>query len=149
MDGKARDYSVLVVEDDPNHAALIKVAFVQHEGGARLNVVRSAEEAIAFLESPWPDKQFGSTGMPDVIVLDWQMPGMGGEGFLEWYYPQSRVADVPVVVYTTRCDQELSRQCFGLGATGFLAKPADFAELIPAVRRALDQAMTVANQKLG
>jgi CheY-like chemotaxis protein len=139
-------YRVLVVDDDPASTALIKIAFVQHEEGARLNTARSAEEAIAYLEAPWPDVEGGSNGLPDVILLDLQMPGMSGAGFLEWYYPQSRVRHVPVVVYSTSGSLALARSCYDLGAAAFLKKPEDFGEFVPAVRRALTHDLDVKRQ---
>jgi len=129
-------YRLLVVEDDPVDAALIKVAFVQHDGHARMNIARSAEEAIAYLEQPWQD-DMGSVGLPDVILLDLQMPGMGGQGFLEWYHPQSRIAHVPVVVYTSTSTPDSSQDCFAMGAAGYLEKSTDLKDLVGAVRRAI------------
>ena len=134
----ARPYSVLIVEDDTNHVMLIRLAFARADASARISATQSAEEAIAYLRGSWPDTDFGRSEVPDVIVLDINMPGMGGLGFLEWYNGESKIADIPVVVFTSSADPDLVRRCFALGAMEFMAKPLDFGELVPVVQRVLD-----------
>ena len=134
-----KPYRVLVVEDDPDHLALIQIAFARLDTNARIHATRSAEEAIAFLEGPWPDADYGRSHLPDLIVLDINMPGIGGLGFLEWYSERPLSTEIPVVVFSSAGDPDLVRQCFALGAREFKQKPADFSELVPIVQRVLDR----------
>lgn len=131
-----RPYRILIVEDNPDHAILIEIVFA-HDLNAHVDVTRSAEEAVTYLEGRWLDDDERRRQLPDVIVLDINMPGIGGLGFLEWYSRQQDVADIPVVVFTSAGDPELAQQCFALGAKEFQEKPSDFSELAPVVHRAL------------
>ena len=132
-------YVILVVEDDPDHAALIEAVFSKRDRNAYVRVTRTAEEAVAFLAGPWPDTDWGRGEPPDIIVLDVLMPGMGGLGFLDWYSTQDKLAEVPVVVFTSSDDPDLARRCFALGAREFKTKPTDFTELVDVVHRVLDR----------
>ena len=131
-------HRVLIVEDDADHVTLLQIAFAQLDPHAHVSVTRSAEEAIAHLKGHWPDDEHGHSELPDVIVLDINMPGMGGLGFLKWYSKRhDPIAHIPVVVFTSAGDPGLAQKCFALGAREFKEKPADFAELMPIVHRVL------------
>ena len=127
-------YLVLVVEDDPNHALLIKLAFEQGDSNAQVRLTTRAEGAIAYLQGLKAD----SAALPDIVVLDISMPGIGGMGFLEWWSREGDW-DIPVIVFTSSDDPELAERCFTLGARDFKEKPADFGELVELVRRILER----------
>ena len=139
----------MIVEDDPSHVMLIKAVFAHFDANAHISVTRSAEEAIACVRGPWPDADFGNRELPDVIVLDINMAGIGGLGFLEWYADEPGIAHVPVVVFTSSDGPDLRQQCFALGAREFKVKPADFRELVPVVHRVLNHWELEEEQKLG
>ena len=126
-------YSVLVVDDDPEHAMLIRALFSHHDPNALVRVTQSAELAIAFLAEPWPDAR-GISALPDIIVLDLEMPGMGGLGFLEWYAESTGVQDVPVLVLTGTGYPQIKKRCLELGARAYHEKTADLAELVDLVQ---------------
>jgi CheY-like chemotaxis protein len=132
-------YVVLIVEDSPDHVALIKIVFEHFDKSAHITTTHSAEEAITHIAGPWPDSDFGRDDYPDVIVLDINMEGIGGLGFLKWYSEQPNLRHLPVVVFTSSGDPDLERECRALGAHDFKQKPNDFSELVPVVQRALAQ----------
>jgi CheY-like chemotaxis protein len=134
-----RPYRVLIVDDDPDHVVLVEIVFAHLDANSSVSVTWSAEEAIAGLEENLPFAIEGRGELPDVIVLDINMPGIGGIGFLEWYHERPETAHIPVVVFTSLQDPELEQQCLALGAREFKEKPPDFAELVPVVQRALDR----------
>ena len=137
MTASSTGYTVLVVEDDLDHTDLIEIAFTQLHPNVSIAPAWSAEEAIAYLRGPDTDQ--GRASLPDVIVLDINMPGIGGLGFLEWYGRQARaIRDIPVVVFTSSVDPQLGKLCFELGAREYKVKPADFGELVDVVHRVLD-----------
>ncbi len=123
-------YSILVVEDDPSHATLLKAVCSSGDPQARVHVTRSAEEAITYLERTGPDTDKASL-LPDIIVLDIFMEGIGGLGFLESYARQHRLQHIHVVVFTSSEDKELASRCMSLGAREFVVKSWDFTEVLP------------------
>lgn len=130
--------SVLVVEDDPNHSLLISLAFAHGAPSAKMHLTQRAEEAISYLLSLRAASKPHEVPLPDVIVLDLSMPGIGGVGFLQWLaYQQDWASDIPVIVFTSSSDPDLARRCFSLGAREFKEKPADFGELVELVGRVL------------
>ena len=131
-------YWVLVVEDDPTDALLIKAVFSHRDDKAHVQVARSAEAAMAILTGPWGDDDFGHDVLPDIIVLDILMEGVGGVGFLKWFRGRHKI-DLPILVFTSSQDPELKRQCIALGAAEFKVKPTDFSELVDVVHGVLDQ----------
>lgn len=132
------NYSVLVVEDDPNHSLLISTAFKHGAPGARVHLTERAEEAIRYLLELKASSEPHRNALPDVIVLDISMPGIGGIGFLQWLAQQESWAqDIPVIVFTSSSDPGLARRCFSFGAREFKEKPADFGELVELVDRVL------------
>ena len=140
MEGVGHRYRVLVVEDDPDDAFLIKAVFAHLDARAHITVTHTAEEAIAYLGGPWVGTDLGYTEKPpDVIVLDILMPGIGGFEFLGWFASQPQSAHVPVVVFTSSEDPVLADKCFALGAWEFKTKPSDFTELVTVVHRVLDR----------
>ena len=131
-------YWILVVEDDPTDALLIKAVFSHRDDKAHVQVARSAEEAIALLTGPWGGADLGHNVLPDIIVLDLLMEGVGGLGFLKWFKDRHKV-DLPIVVFTSSRNSDLERQCLALGAAEFKVKPTDFSELVDVVHRVLDR----------
>lgn len=133
-------YSVLVVEDDPNHSLLISAAFAHAAPGAKVHLTERAEEAISYLLGLGAASEPQPEALPDVIVLDITMPGIGGIGFLEWLDDQPEWArDIPVIVFTSSTDPSLAERCFALGAREYKEKPADFSELVALVDRVLER----------
>ena len=67
--------------------------------------------------------------LPDIVLLDINMPVMDGKTCLEELKKNKRLKDIPVVIYsTTRNIQEIN-QLYDLGASRFIHKPATFNEL--------------------
>lgn len=75
-------------------------------------------------------------GPVDLIVLDLNMPDMNGMDTIRFLRDHPRYADLPVIVLTTRGDDESRQKALDLGATGFMVKPfapATFASAVTAV----------------
>lgn len=132
-------YRVLIVDDDPDHVTLIEVVFAHLDANARVSVTWSAEEAIALLQGRHHVEPGPNGDLPDVIVLDINMPGLGGVGFLEWYSGEPDFHGIPVVVFTSSDDRALAARCKELGAREFMEKPSDFTKLVPLVHSVLER----------
>jgi DNA-binding response OmpR family regulator len=128
------DFVVLVVEDDPNHAALIQAAFAYREFPCTLHVTGSSEEAMDYLLGRWPFGNRIRHPLPDVLILDLGLPGMGGTDFLRWLGTRSEPwGRVPVIIFTANDDPTVAAEGLRLGAREVKVKPADFTELVDLV----------------
>lgn len=73
----------------------------------------------------------------DMMVLDLNMPDVGGIEVIEFVRAQDRLRALPILVVTTRGDDDSRAQVLAAGASGFLAKPFVPAEILAEVRRML------------
>ncbi|CAG5067429.1 DNA-binding transcriptional regulator NtrC [Dyadobacter sp. CECT 9623] len=72
------------------------------------------------------------TALPQIIVLDLQMPGMTGYQVLKMIKSpdqNEKHKEIPVVILSSHMDQDLINQCLDAGALAFLHKPVDFEQL--------------------
>lgn len=79
-----------------------------------------------------------SLTLPDVVLLDLNMPDMHGVDILRFLKESERLASIPVVVVTTRGDQASRDLVFQLGVKSYITKPFEPAELLHQVRLALE-----------
>ena len=128
------DFIVLVVEDDPDHAALIQAAFAYRNFPCVVHVTGSSEEAMDYLLGRWPFDNRMRHPHPSVLILDLGLPGMGGLDFLRWLNVRSEPwSKTPVVVFTANADQTVETHALSLGAREVKVKPTDFTELVDIV----------------
>lgn len=135
---RSSSFSVLVVEDDQDHAALIQAVFNYRDFPCTFHVSGSSEEAMDYLLGRWPFDNRVRHPIPDVIILDLGLPGMDGLGFLRWLETRPEPwAHTPVVVFTSISDRSVAAQATALGAREVKVKPSDFTELVDTVERVL------------
>lgn len=115
--------SILVIEDEPEHALLISTVLGKH--GHDVAVVRTPDEARAAL----------SQRPPALILLDLFLADTDGRTLLLELREQPATADVPIIVVSGHSGAHAKAECFALGANGFVEKPID-AELLEALVRA-------------
>lgn len=127
-------FVVLVVEDEPDHAALIQAAFSYRDFPCHVHVTGSSEEAMDYLMGRWPFDDRKRHPLPEVIILDLGLPGMNGLGFMRWLGSRpERWSSTPVIVFTANTDRAVAVQAYSLGAREVKVKPADFNELVDIV----------------
>jgi len=90
----------LLVEDDPYDVFFVEREFKQASVNAILRVVRDGVEAIDYLAGRGDRGNRENHPLPDVILLDWELPRMGGREFLQWLRCESpaRQRSIPVVI---------------------------------------------------
>jgi DNA-binding NtrC family response regulator len=115
---------LLVVDDDPVICRLLRAIFVR-EGFD----VLGAGDGEAGLERATADK-------PDLVILDLELPKLGGEQVLERL--KSEKPDLPVIMLTARDDAKSAVRAIRMGAFDYVTKPFEPEEISVVVRRAME-----------
>ncbi len=124
---KSKTAVILLVEDDPGDQKLIKYALGVQQLQSNLKIVSTGEDALAYLEGC--KKQESENPWPDLILLDLNMPGMGGKEFLRCIKADERLKDVPVVIVSTSDAENDIEDSYKLCAAGYVQKSASPDEL--------------------
>ena len=123
---------VLVVEDDPGHAKLIRKALCQHQG-TMVTVAGTAQSALDALgtQVTSPDEKI----QPDLILLDLGLPDRSGLDVLRVIRSVPELRTTPVVVLSCSDDQAVMNECMEGGANAFVPKSAGYDDFHAQVSR--------------
>jgi two-component system KDP operon response regulator KdpE len=113
---------VLIVDDEPEIRRVLRMALVSH--GYEITEARSGEEALGKFREP----------VPEIVLLDLKLPGMGG---LETCRAIMAVSDVPIIVLSARHAEKEKVELLDAGADDYLVKPFGVEELLARMRVAL------------
>lgn len=130
-----RVYEVLLVEDNPADVALVREALGSSNRGYRLNTAADGTEALRFLRN---EGEYASEHRPDLILLDWNLPGVDGPEVLLAIKGDPRLQDIPVVVFTNSSAPRDVTGAYDLYANCYVSKPETaerFFEVISTVER--------------
>jgi len=136
--------SVLVVEDESAIAELISINL--RHAGYEVTLAASAEQAQAAVDAV----------LPDLVLLDWMLPGQSGVNLARQWRGAARTRELPIIMLTARADESDKIAGLDAGADDYLAKPFSTGELLARIRavlrrrapEALDSAVEVAGLKL-
>lgn len=121
-----KEVVILLVEDDPGDQKLVVSALNHERIGNQLLVMPSGEDAWRYLlRSKEGDK---ACPVPDLILLDLNMPGMGGQEFLKLLKSDEELSAIPVVILTTSDSDKDIVESFKLQASGYIKKPGSLPE---------------------
>lgn len=123
--------NILLVEDEAADAHLVRLAFEEGKLLADLNHVTDGVEALAFLRR---QGKYSNAPLPDVILLDLNMPRMDGRQFLEHVKADPVLHRIPVVVMTTSDAETDLIAAYHHNAAGYIVKPVDLDEFLRKVR---------------
>jgi len=116
-----RPITILLVEDDPADQKLIKVSLESQLVANDLYVVNTGEEGMDFLHQRGDYSSV--VPRPDLILLDLNMPGMGGKEFLKRIKDDKNLKQIPVVIVTTSDLDKDIIDSYDLQASGYVRKP--------------------------
>ncbi len=109
--------SLLIVEDE--HAVRDMISFSLADTGWDIRAVADASAALNQMRDL----------PPDVIVMDWMMPGMSGVDLLRVLRRDSALRDIPVIMLTAKADEDDRVSGLDAGADDYLCKPFSTREL--------------------
>ncbi|HEX5338897.1 MAG TPA: response regulator [Gallionella sp.] len=129
----ASPFDILLVEDEPADANLVKSALKTNKVFCTLHHEMDGVDALAFLRRQ--GERYKDAPQPDLILLDLNMPRMNGREFLAEIKKDPELAAIPVVVLTTSDVERDVVSSYKLGAAGYITKPVDMEQFIDAVRQ--------------
>ena len=112
---------ILLVEDDHGDQKLIRTSMFREKIVNELKIVSSGEEAIEYLHRSKNGDAQAPT--PDLILLDLNMPGMGGKALLKQVKQDEDLKFIPIVVLTTSDSEQDIMDSYKLYASGYIKKP--------------------------
>ncbi|WP_137290143.1 response regulator [Natronorubrum halophilum] len=124
---------ILLVEDNPGDVRLTQEAFKQLSTETIIHVAIDGDEAFDFLSSRYDSD---TELVPDLVLLDLNLPRMGGLEFLETVQDDPNLSRVPVLVLTSSNAIEDVLESYELAANAYLTKPTDpdeYAAMVEAV----------------
>jgi two-component system, OmpR family, phosphate regulon response regulator PhoB len=117
--------TILVVEDEPAIAELLAVNL----GFAGHKVMRAADAESA--------ETLIAGALPDLIVMDWMLPGMSGVKLARRLRSQARTREIPIIMLTARTDETDKIEGLETGADDYITKPFSPKELMARIKAVL------------
>ncbi len=126
---------ILLVEDNPDDEALTLRALKKNNILNEVVVARDGVEALDFLFGEGAHAGRDLALMPEVILLDINLPRINGLEVLEKIRANERTRLLPVVILTTSNEEQDKLRSYTLGANSFIRKPVDFLQFSEAIRQ--------------
>jgi len=130
-----RDRVVLVMaDDDEDDCLVVSEALNVACTGCTFRCVRDGAEMMDYLNRIGRYRHAESSPVPDIILLDLNMPKMGGREVLKRLKTDPRFRAIPVIILTTSRELEDVKICYDLGANSFITKQSSFDEVVAAMK---------------
>jgi len=128
--------SILVVEDEPAIRELLTINLEAQ--GSLVRLAESAEEAMLEV-----DKE-----LPDLILLDWMLPGTSGVELARRLRANERTRDVPIIMLTAKSEEQDKLEGLETGADDYVVKPFSPRELNARIKAVLRRRVPQATEDL-
>jgi two-component system, response regulator len=125
---------ILLVEDNKDDEVLTLRALKKNGIANEVVVARDGEEALEFLFGSGAHNGRDTTVLPQLMLLDLNLPQMSGLDILRSIRTDERTKLLPVVVLTSSKEDEDIIDSYSLGANAYVRKPVDFAQFNEAVK---------------
>jgi CheY-like chemotaxis protein len=114
---------VLLIEDDPGDALMIKESFEHAKADIRLHTVPGGADALRFLRQA---HEFTGAPRPGLILLDLALPDRRGLDVLAELKTDQDLMTIPVIVLSSSLDKQDIHRSYELHANAYISKPPDF-----------------------
>jgi two-component system response regulator len=131
---------VLLVEDNPGDVHLLRLALRNAQVNCDLQVIGDGAQALQFVRDC--ESQSTHSSLPDIAILDLNVPKNDGVEILEAIRASTRFAQLPVLILTSSSSPREAARLQCLGVSGHLIKPPDFEAFMgigPVIRRMLEE----------
>ena len=126
--------SILLVEDNQDHAELTLKALKNGQGSHTVVWVKDGEEALEYLQrrGRWADES--KSPRPGLVLLDVNLPKVGGHEVLRRIKSDAELRSIPVVMLTTTDRAEEVAASYQAGVNSFVTKPVKFSDFIDRIK---------------
>ena len=134
---------ILIVEDEPDIRELLN--FTISRSGHTVIEAETAEDALTVLDR----------GTPELIIIDWMLPGMDGIDLAKKLRAEELTQELPIIMLTARGEESDKLRSFEVGIDDYVTKPFSPKELMARIKALLrrtgtpdDQSLSVAGIRL-
>jgi len=120
---------ILLVEDDVGDQMLVQEALESSPILKRIEIAGDGQQALEYMYRLGRYADPARAPRPDLILLDLNMPRLGGKEVAAKLKADPRVRSVPIVAFTTSCRDEDVALCYSIGVNSYVQKPTDFDRL--------------------
>ncbi len=124
ISGEARSTRVLVVDDN---AILLRTVKDMLSDNYQVSIAVSGAQAFMAIEK----------NMPDIIILDYEMPIVDGEEVFRLLRDDEKSRDIPVIFLTASADREVVTRLVSLNPDGYMLKPPNKQKMIDMIESIL------------
>lgn len=126
-----RDADILLVEDNQGDVRLLEEAFHDASISNTLHVVTDGGEALDFV---YQREEYTAAPVPDLVLLDWNLPDMSGEEVLKELKSDPALSHIPVIVLTGSDGERDIVTSYNEQANAYVTKPVEADEFFEVVR---------------
>ncbi|MFA8342192.1 MAG: response regulator [Rhodothermaceae bacterium] len=128
-----KEVVILIAEDDPGHASLIKKNLKR--AGISNNIMHftDGQQVLDYIFQNKSDEDFKSKSY--LLLLDIRMPKVDGIEVLRQVKEDKELKKIPVIMITTTDDPKEVNACHKLGCSTYIVKPIDYEQFIRAIRQ--------------
>ena len=112
---------IILADDDVDDALLLQEAIRHHSPHVKISTFEHGKDLIEYIHKE---------DVPDVLVIDLNMPKMNGKDLIVALRCIEKVKHVPIAVFSTSNNRVEVESCFKLGANYYIVKPSTFSEMI-------------------
>jgi CheY-like chemotaxis protein len=128
--------SILLVEDNPADAELARACLRDGRIANSVTWLRDGQDALDYvLRNSLPNGS-APPSPPDLILLDLNMPKIGGMDLARRLKSNDATRNIPIIVMTSSKEDHDILESYDVGTDGYIVKPLDFASFVEATRDA-------------
>lgn len=124
------ELNVLLIEDDTIEVMKLNRTITKLKLNHKIVIANNGEEALKTLKV--------DNFLPDIILLDLNMPKMNGIEFLSILKNDENLRYIPAIILTTSKNQKDLLECYKIGIAGYVLKPLKYEDYILKIQNLLD-----------
>jgi DNA-binding response OmpR family regulator len=126
-----KEKTVLLIEDDPDHAELIMEVLETENIQKEIILLKDGLEALNYFQ------KYGDNGAQvriNLVILDLNLPKVHGMEVLKFLKQNSRYSSIPVVILSTSSDEKTIEEAYKNGADNYITKPIEYEDFVEKIK---------------